>query len=91
MLPEYPSDVSYSSIVFCCSAQVEVRGCCALFFDLAYKLGCEELGNISEEVMFLTKRLKIELKIESHHHTSFHTKAITTQLPFIDGNINIDV
>ena len=91
MLPEYPSDVSYSSIVFCCSAQVEVRGCCALFFDLSYKLGCEELGTISEEVMFLTKRLKIERKIESHHHTSFYKKAITAQHPFIDENINIDV
>ena len=51
----YVNRISIGSFIFLnfiirCSVQVEVRGCCALFFDLAYKLGCEELGTISEEV-----------------------------------------
>ena len=51
----YVSRISIGCVIFLncfirCSVQVEVRGCCALFFDLSYKLGCEELGTISEEV-----------------------------------------
>ena len=37
--------------------EVEVRGCCALFLDLAHKLGCEELGNISDEDLLLLRLL----------------------------------
>ena len=37
--------------------EVEVRGCCALFLDLAHKLGCEELGAISDEDLLLLRLL----------------------------------